>query len=77
MEKNASEDFVALKDFLDRLLGDRAHRVNTSWLDWVEAKKACNESDDTFPRRFNTLKPLILDEGNDSAKIQAMLFFAG
>ncbi len=48
MEKTASEDFVALKDFLDRLLGDRAHRVHTSWLDWVEAKKACNESDDTF-----------------------------
>ncbi len=25
MEKNAPEDWVALKDFLDRLLGDRAH----------------------------------------------------
>ncbi len=33
MEKNASEDWVALKDFLDRHLGYRAHRVNTSWLD--------------------------------------------
>ncbi len=32
---NASEDWVALKDFLDRLLADRAHRVNTSLLDWV------------------------------------------
>ncbi len=30
MEKNASKDLVALKDFLDRLLGDRAHRANTS-----------------------------------------------
>ncbi len=30
MEKNASEDWVALKDFLDRLLGDCAHRVPSS-----------------------------------------------
>ena len=48
MEKNASKDWVALKDFLDRLLGDRTHRVNTSRLDWVQAKKVSNESDDTF-----------------------------
>ncbi len=48
MEKDASEDWVALKDFLNRLLGDRAHRVHTSWLDWVQAKKASNESDDIF-----------------------------
>ncbi len=77
MEKNASEDWVALKDFLDRLLGDRAHRVHTSWLDWVQAKKASNESDDTFLRRFNTLKTQIQDETNDPAKIEVMLFFAG
>ena len=77
MEKNASEDWVALKDFLDRLLGDRAHRVHTSWLDWVQAKKASNESDDTFLRRFNTLKTQIGDEANDPAKIEVMLFFAG
>ncbi len=48
MEKNASEDWVALKDFLDQLLGYRALRVHASWLDWVQAKKASNESDDTF-----------------------------
>ncbi len=30
MEKNASKDWVALKDFLDRLLGDRDHRVHIS-----------------------------------------------
>ena len=77
MEKNASEDWVALKDFLDRLLGDRAHRVHTSWLDWVQAKKASNESDDTFLRRFNTLKTQIEDEANDPAKIEVMLFFVG
>ena len=77
MEKNASEDWVALKDFLDRLLGDRAHRVHTSWLDWVQAKKASNESDDTFLRRFNTLKTQIGDEANDPAKMRVMLFFAG
>ncbi len=29
IEKNAFEDWVALKDFLDRHLGDRAHRVYT------------------------------------------------
>ncbi len=56
MEKNASEDLVVLKDVLDQLLGDRAHQINTSWLDWMQAKKASNESDDTFLRRFNTLK---------------------
>ncbi len=77
MEKNASEDWVALKDFLDRLLRDRAHRVHTSWLDWVQAKKASNESDDTFLRRFNTLKTQIGNEANDPAKIEVMLFFAG
>ena len=77
IEKNASEDWVALKDFLDRLLGDRAHRVHTSWLDWVQAKKASNESDDTFLRQFNTLKTQIGDEANDPAKIEVMLFFAG
>ncbi len=77
MEKNSSEDWVALKDFLDRLLGDRANRVHTSWLDWVQAKKASNESDDTFLRRFNTLKTQIGDEANDPAKIEVMLFFAG
>ena len=76
IEKNASEDWVALKDFLDRLLGDRAHRVHTSWLDWVQAKKASNESDDTFLRRFNTLKTQIGNEVNDPAKIEVMLFFA-
>ena len=75
MEKNASEDWVALKDFLDRLLGDRAHRVHTSWLDWVQAKKASNESDDTFLQRFNTLKTQIGDEANDLAKTEVMLFF--
>ncbi len=32
MEKNISEDWVALKDFLDWLLGDFAYQVNTSWL---------------------------------------------
>ena len=30
IEKNASKDWVALKDFLDRLLGDRKHRIHTS-----------------------------------------------
>ncbi len=77
MEKNASEDWVALKDFLDQLLGDRTHRVYTSWLDWVQAKKASNESDDTFLRRFNTLKTQIRDEANNPGKIEVMLFFAG
>ena len=33
IEKNASKDWVALKDFLGQLLRDRAHRVHTSWLD--------------------------------------------
>ena len=47
-EKNASEDWVDLKDFLDRLLGYRSHRLHTSWLDWVQAKKASNESDNTL-----------------------------
>ncbi len=62
MEKNASEDWVALKDFLDRLLRDPAHRVHTPLLDWVQAKKAFNESNDTFFRRFNTFKTQIRDE---------------
>ncbi len=77
MEKNVSEDWVALKDFLDRLLGDRAHRVHTSWLDWVQAKKASIESDDTFFRQFNTLKTQIGYDANNAAKIEVMLFFAG
>ncbi len=77
IEKNVSEDWVALKDFLDRLLGDRAHQINTSWLDWVQAKKASNESDNTFLRRFNTLKSQIGNEVNDPAKIEVPLFFAG
>ncbi len=76
MEKNAPKNWVALKDFLDRLLGDRAHRVYTSWVDWVQAKKASNESDDTFLRRFNTLKTQIENETNNSAKIEVVLFFA-
>ena len=77
MEKNASKDWVALKDFLDRLLGDRTHRVNTSRLDWVQAKKVSNESDDTFLQRFKALKTQIGNEANDPAKIEVMLFFAG
>ncbi len=77
MEKNTSKNWVALKDFLDRLLGDRAHRVHASLLDWVQAKKASNESDDTFLQQFNTLKIQIGDEANDLAKIEVMLFFAG
>ncbi len=36
-----------------------------------------NESDDTFLRRFNTLKTQIGNEANDPAKIEVMLFFAG
>ncbi len=71
MEKNA------FKDFLDRLLGDRAHQVHTSWLDWVQTKIASNESNDTFLRRFNTLKTQIGNGANDLAKIEVMLFFAG
>ncbi len=43
MKKNASKDWLALKDFQDRLLRDRAHWVNTSLLDWMQAKKASNE----------------------------------
>ena len=74
--KNASEDWVALKDFLDRILGDRAHRVHTSLLDLVQAKKAPNELDDTFLRWFNTLKTKIVEESKNSAKIEVMLFFA-
>ncbi len=77
MEKNACEDWIALKDFLNQLLGDRVHQVNTSWLDWVQAKKAFNESDDTFLQRFNTLKTQIGDQTNDPVKIEVMLFFAG
>ncbi len=76
MKKNAFEDWVALKDFLDRILGDSAHRVHTSWLDWVQAEKASNESDDTFLRRFNTLKTQIGNEVNDPAKIEVIFFFA-
>ena len=76
MEKNASEDLVALKDFLDRLLGDRVHRVHTSWLDWVKAKMASNESDNTILRWFTILKTQIGDETNDLAKIEVMLLFA-
>ncbi len=75
--KNASEDCVDLKDFLDRLLGDRAHRVHTSWLDWVQAKKVSNESGDVFLRQFNIFKTLIGNEANNPAKIEVMLFFAG
>ncbi len=77
IKKNASKDWVTLKDFLNRLLGDRAHRVYISWLDWVQVKKASNESDDTFLRQFNTPKTQIGDEANDPAKIEVMLFFAG
>ena len=43
----------------------------------MQAKKACNESDDTILRQFNTLKSQIVDEANDPAKIEVMLFFAG
>ena len=75
MEKKASEDWVALKDFLVQLLEDCAHQVHTSWLDWVQTKKASNESDDTFFRQFKALKTQIGDESNDPAKIEVMLFF--
>ena len=75
-EKNAFEDWVALKDFLDRLLGDRVHRIYTSWLDWVQAKKSSNKSNDTFLRWFNILKTQIKDETNNPTKIEVMLFFA-
>ncbi len=43
----------------------------------MQAKKVSNELDDTFLRRFNTLKTQIGDEANDPAKIEVMLFFAG
>ncbi len=43
----------------------------------MQAKKASNGSDDTFLRRFTTLKTLIGDEANDPAKIEVMLFFVG
>ncbi len=42
----------------------------------MQAKKASNESDNTFLRRFNTLKTQIKDEANDPAKIEVILFFA-
>ena len=42
----------------------------------MQAKKASNESDDTFLRQFNTLKTQIGNEANDPAKIEVMLFFA-
>ncbi len=74
MEKNAFEDWVVIKGFLDRLLGDRAHRVHISWLDWMQTKKSSNQSDDTFLQRFNILKTQIRDEANDPAKIEVMLF---
>ncbi len=75
MEKNVSKDLVAIKDFLDRLLRDRLHRVHTSWLDWVQPKKTSNESDNTFLLWFNTPKSKIGNKTNDSAKIKVMLFF--
>ena len=77
MEKNASEDWVALKDFLDRLLGDRAHRVHISWLDWVQGKNLSKKSDDEFLQRFNTINTQIRKEANNPVKIEVMLFFAG
>ena len=43
----------------------------------MQAKKASNESDDTFLQRFNIFKTQIGDEANDPAKIEVMLFFAG
>ena len=77
MQKYATEDWVTLKNFLDQLLRDCAHQVHTSWLDWVQAKKAFNELDDTFLRRFNTLKTQIGDEANDPAMIEFLLFCEG
>ncbi len=65
MEKNTSEDWIALKDFMNQLLGDRANQVDTSWLDWVQAKKASNKPDDLFFRRLNTLKTQIQNEAHD------------
>ncbi len=41
----------------------------------MQDEKASNESDDTFFRRLNTIKTRIGDEANDTAKIEAMLFF--
>ena len=41
----------------------------------MQAKKVSNELDDTFLRRFNTLKTEIGNEANDPAKIEVMLFF--
>ncbi len=76
IKKNVFEDWVALKDFLDRLLGDCTHRVHTSWLDWVQVKTASNESDDIFLRRFNTVKTQIGNEANHPTKIEVTLFFA-
>ena len=75
MEKNASKDWVALKSFLDWFLGDRAQRVNTSWLNWVQAKKAFNELDKTFLRPFNNPKVQIGNEANNFARMEVMLFF--
>ncbi len=43
----------------------------------MQAKKASNESDDTFLRQFNTLKTQIGNEANDPARLEVMLFFAG
>ncbi len=43
----------------------------------MQAKKASNKSDDTFLRRFHTLKTQIGNEAKDPAKIEVMLFFAG
>ncbi len=63
--------------FLYRLLGDHAHQVHNSWLDWAQAKKASNESDDTFLQQFNILKTQIGNEANNLVKIEVMLFFAG
>ena len=42
----------------------------------MQAKKSSNESDDSFLRRFNTLKTQIGDEANNPSKIEVMLFFA-
>ncbi len=42
----------------------------------MQAKKASNESDDTFLRRFNILKTQIGDKVNHPAKIEVMIFFA-
>ncbi len=42
----------------------------------MPTKKTSNESDNTFFRRFNTLKTQIGDEDNNPAKIEVRLFFA-